>query len=432
MSTNRIRPLPENPFYWEYRGKPVVLLGGSVEDNLFQVDGAVDHLDELAASGGNYVRCTLSSRDPGNRWPFLKDEGGRYDLEEKDPEYWRRLATFLRDCHERDIFVQIELWDRFDYARAPWKDNPLNPENCHEDFATASGLAPDYPQHPSKRENPFFRSIPAFDNNRAVLRVQHRLVDWLLEAALPFPNVLFCVSNETNEPERWSSYWADYLARRGHGHALGRAPVTEMCDPHQLDDPMHERVWKRPERYAFVEVSQGNHQRGSAHYEQLIRMRRRLHIRLLQRPMNAVKVYGADEGPHGSGRDGIERFWRALFAGAAAVRFHRPPSGHGLGETAKGHLRAARSLADRFPFPHSRPAPELIDPSSRAEAYAMTDARGRSAILLVSGRRLPLSVPPSGDGIEWLHCATGEWTPAVSGASLRPPMGEGPFVVVLQ
>ena len=31
-----LRPWPENPWYWSYHGKPVLLLGGSDDDNLFQ------------------------------------------------------------------------------------------------------------------------------------------------------------------------------------------------------------------------------------------------------------------------------------------------------------------------------------------------------------------------------------------------------------
>ena len=93
----RIRPWPENPFYWEYRGKPVLLLGGSVEDNLFQIDELREHLDLLRSVGGNYVRCTMSSRDAGNVWPFARDEQtGLYDLDRLGEEYWRRFETFLR------------------------------------------------------------------------------------------------------------------------------------------------------------------------------------------------------------------------------------------------------------------------------------------------------------------------------------------------
>ena len=66
----RIRPWPGNPCYWEYRGEPGLLLGGSVEDNLFQVESVREQLDLLADCGGNYVRCTMSSRDEGNVWSF--------------------------------------------------------------------------------------------------------------------------------------------------------------------------------------------------------------------------------------------------------------------------------------------------------------------------------------------------------------------------
>ena len=34
MEKNRIQIYSENPRYWQYKGKPVLLIGGSVEDNL--------------------------------------------------------------------------------------------------------------------------------------------------------------------------------------------------------------------------------------------------------------------------------------------------------------------------------------------------------------------------------------------------------------
>ena len=70
---DRIQPYPGNPFYWQYKGKPDLLLGGSVEDNLFQITNLEAHLDLLKSVGGNYVRCTMSSRDEGDVWPFEKD-----------------------------------------------------------------------------------------------------------------------------------------------------------------------------------------------------------------------------------------------------------------------------------------------------------------------------------------------------------------------
>ena len=34
---NRIQPFADNPYYWQYKGEPVVLLGGTKDDNLFQI-----------------------------------------------------------------------------------------------------------------------------------------------------------------------------------------------------------------------------------------------------------------------------------------------------------------------------------------------------------------------------------------------------------
>jgi hypothetical protein len=54
--------------YWQYQGRPVLLIGGSNQDNLFNHPnlgsaGLEAHLDLLVSAGGNYVRNTMSSRD---------------------------------------------------------------------------------------------------------------------------------------------------------------------------------------------------------------------------------------------------------------------------------------------------------------------------------------------------------------------------------
>jgi hypothetical protein len=61
-SSGAIRLWKENPRYWEYQGMPVLLAGGSKDDNLFQIPDLKEHLDEMAALGGNYVRNTVSDR----------------------------------------------------------------------------------------------------------------------------------------------------------------------------------------------------------------------------------------------------------------------------------------------------------------------------------------------------------------------------------
>jgi hypothetical protein len=79
-NTERVRPWPQDPRYWQYKGRPVLLLGGSREDNLFQIPDLEPHLDLLASVGGNFVRNTMSDRDAGNVYPHAELPDGRYDL----------------------------------------------------------------------------------------------------------------------------------------------------------------------------------------------------------------------------------------------------------------------------------------------------------------------------------------------------------------
>jgi hypothetical protein len=72
--TAPIRPSADFPGYWEYKGDPVLLLGGTRNDNLFQEADAPDHLRELAAVGGNYIRNTMSARDSGE----MRAAGSRF------------------------------------------------------------------------------------------------------------------------------------------------------------------------------------------------------------------------------------------------------------------------------------------------------------------------------------------------------------------
>ncbi|MEA1952356.1 MAG: hypothetical protein U9N87_13330, partial [Planctomycetota bacterium] len=119
----RIQPWTGNPYYWAYQGKPVLLLGGSSEDNLFQVPDVADQLAKLVEAGGNYVRCTMSWRDDGNVMQFKK-KGDRYDLNEWNPEFWNRFERFLQETAKHEIIVQIEVWATFDYYQSRWDRNP--------------------------------------------------------------------------------------------------------------------------------------------------------------------------------------------------------------------------------------------------------------------------------------------------------------------
>lgn len=66
QSNAHIQPYSKNPAYWQYQGEPVLLLGATNDDNLFQIENLEDHLEQLSVAGGNYIRNTMSYRDSGN------------------------------------------------------------------------------------------------------------------------------------------------------------------------------------------------------------------------------------------------------------------------------------------------------------------------------------------------------------------------------
>ena len=100
----------DNAHYWSYDGTPRVLLGGSGVDNLFQWVGSkredlIEQLDALSAAGGNYLRNTMSDRDPEAAYPFFERDDGQYDLERWNSDYWDRLRTFLDETQDRKSVV---------------------------------------------------------------------------------------------------------------------------------------------------------------------------------------------------------------------------------------------------------------------------------------------------------------------------------------
>lgn len=412
-SENRVQPSPENARYWQYQGGPIVLRGGSEDDNLFQWTGArlAGQLDLLASVGGNYIRNTMSSRDSGNVWPFHRLPDGRYDLERLNDGYYRQFEDLLRLSAERGITVQIELWDRFDFAREPWLENPYRPTNNVNYTSAESGLADAYASHPGRNENPFFRSVPEHDHNRILLKYQHAQVDRLLEIALKYPNVLYTMDNETSATAEWGAYWARYVQRRATEAGV---PVyaTEMWNAHDLTDQEHRRTLDHPQLYAFADISQNNHKTGQEHWDNLQWARR--YTAEHARPLNHVKIYGADSGRFGTDRDGVERFWRGLFGGAASLRFHRPGSGIGLNHLAQANLRSAGLLLAEFDIFRAEPDAESRRLAERDEneAYLSRVPGEQYALYFPSGGAVKLDLrDASGEfRARWLDVWASRWT----------------------
>lgn len=407
---DRIQPWPQNPRYWQYKGQPVLLLGGSKDDNLFQIPDLQQHLDEIREAGGNYIRNTMSDRpDKGFEvYPFQRRGDGKYDLREWNDEYWRRFENLLRWTAERDIIVQIEVWDRFDHARQNWELHPYNPKNNVNYSYAESGFAEHYPDHPGANKQPFFFATPAQRNNTVIYRYQERFVDKMLSYSLRYGHVLYCLDNETSGEEAWGAYWADFIRRRA-AQAGTRVCVTEMWDAWDLKADQHRRTFDHPERYDFCDVSQNNQKKGQEHWDNFQWVRTR--IAQHPRPLNTVKTYGADTGKYGNNRDGIERFWRHVIGGAASARFHRPDSGLGLSPPAVAALRAARNLESLIQLWEVEPANHLLSDRADNEAYLAARPGVAYALYFTGGGSvgLDLRTAPIPFEVRWIDIATGQW-----------------------
>lgn len=435
---NRMRPYAQNPFYWQYKGEPVVLLGGSRDDNLFQLPDLKQHLDEIRSVGANYIRNTMSDRnDQGFEvYPFKKLPDGKYDLTQWNDEYWTRFENMLKWTKDRDIIVQIELWDRFDYSRDNWPPHPYNPKNNVNYTYEESGFARRYPEHPGRNKQPFFFTVPALENNQVVLRFQTAQVDKLLSYSLKYGHVLYCIDNETSGRPEWPRFWAQHIRKRAAEQGV-EVHVTEMWDQWDPKGGHHKNTFDHPDLFSFIDVSQNNHNSGQAHWDNLQWVRNYVSPR--PRPINTVKIYGADTGRFGNSRDGEERFWRNILGGAAGTRFHRPESGLGLSDRAQAHIKSMRLLLSALDILRCTPdsQSELLSDRQDNEAYLTFVAGRQYAVYFPDGGAvgLDLSGAKGTFSVRWLDVARSRWADSstVTGGghvSLKPP-GSGHWVALL-
>jgi hypothetical protein len=394
-----------------------LLLGGSDDDNLFQwpEKDLINQLNRLSAAGGNIIRNTMSDRkDKGFEvYPFLQLSNGKYDLNQWNPEYWNRFERMLQETGKRQIFVQIEVWDRFDYSdnggNLRWQIHPYNPTNNVNYSYQASGFAARYPEHPGANKQPFFFTVPAQRNNSVVLKYQEAFVNKMLDHSLKHDHVLYCMDNETKAEPAWGCYWAGFIKQRAKKEGK-TVMTTEMWDDWDLKAKSHRQTFDHPEIYDFVDVSQNNHNKGDNHWENFIYVRN--YLSKIPRPMNTTKTYGATGNKFGhTDQDGVERFWRHLLAGAASLRFHRPDSGLGLNDKAVACIKAARLLESQMPLWTLKPANELLANRESNKAFVAANPGKTYAVYFPAGGEitLDLSRAHSGMQVRWINIDAGKW-----------------------
>ncbi len=429
-SADFIRPCRENPFYWEYKGKPVVLLGGTWQDNLFNhPEGLEDHLDKLVEVGGNYIRNTMSSRNAANVWAYAKNENGLFDLDKWNEEYWERLENLLELTLERDIIVQIELWDPHDHFKdlkgGGWSFQPFNPVNNITYTAAQSKLptSVDYSPVPVPTPHAFFSTVPDLDDNELVLNYQKKYIDKILSITLNYPHVLYCIDNESGEHLEWGDFWIRHIRKRAEEKNVV-IQTTDMRRNNDITAQDHLFVYQHPERYTFVDISQNNSQNiptGQLHWDRIQEARKMIAAEGV-RPMNNVKIYSREDGTH---VNGPQRFWRIIFGGCASARFHRPYpleegpehhyalSFHGLGlhPDAQMNIRSARMFINAIDIFSSVPSNHLLSMREENEAYCLAEEGSQYSLYFPDGGEVNLDLSQLRNKaiIKWLDINNSKW-----------------------
>ena len=245
-----------------------------------------------------------------------------------------------------------------------------------------------------------------------VLEYQQAFVDKLLSCTLEFDHILYCIDNETSVTAQWGKFWSEYIRKKAaeKGKTIH---VTEMWDPWDLDHISHRETFDHPEIYSFVEISQNNHQRGQNQWDNGLRQIEKLRLKGNLRPVNNVKTYGSDMGRHGGGtQNGIQSFIRSALFGSAAVRFHRPPSGLGLGDTARAVIQGIRMATDHMDFFNAEPHNDLLYDRAENEAYCRAVPGKEYLVYFPEKGQVRLDVSGSGPALEvnQLEILTGFWS----------------------
>lgn len=424
--------------YWSFGHEPVMLLGASDEDNLFQDKDILLQLDSLTACGGNYVRNTMSSRDSANVWPFYKNQDGLYDLNRWDKLYWQRLNDFLDACHERNIVVQLEVWATFDFYRENWLRNPFNPKN-NINYTTAQSHLPEVvDSHPTLAENDFFRSVPNLQNNIRVLTYQQKYIDKLLSVCLAYNNILYCMDNETSVPAQWGKCWSIYMQHVAAEQGK-KIYTTEMWDPWDLGHIVHRETFDHPEIYAYGDISQNNHNQGDVLWHTAIDQINHLKAMGMLRPLNNVKIYGRDGGRYGNTDNAVNRFVLNVMIGSASARFHRPPSGLGLNRITQKVIRSMRDVTNDPRFFEATPANELLIDRRENQAYCRAITGKYYLIYMPEAKDIKLNLGKKNAhfSMKWMNVLTHNYSATETKISvehfinLKPP-GPGKWLAIIE
>ncbi len=210
--------------YWfkdSATGKGVYLFGHGITNLVSQVQiDIIEHNRHYSSFGANTLRLHLTQGAFGAGAPWKQLSDGRYDLEQWNDIYWRRLKLFMDDCLRRRIYPFIQIWDEpvIERGSSRWRVHPFRPSN---NVNTLQGLNDDPEGHGMKG----FYDL----RNEKLIRLQRSFLKRVLDFTAPCGICIYSICNEydfgNNAPVDWQDYWIDYFRSYEQEHPSLPAPI---------------------------------------------------------------------------------------------------------------------------------------------------------------------------------------------------------------
>jgi len=224
--------LPENPRYFSWRGRPLVIVG-SAEHYGAVLNADFDYRKYLTTLGQdrlnhtrlftgaayvepqgafNIAKNTLAPDGTRYLTPWARSDqpgyaggGHRFDLSRWDESYFERLRDFVREAGRQKVIVEVNLFCPF-YEESQWTLSPFHPGNNTQ--GAGQGIS---------RTN-----VYTLDHHGGLLAIQERFVDRVVAELQSFDNLYYEICNEPyfgGVTLAWQAHIAQRIANAQASHA---------------------------------------------------------------------------------------------------------------------------------------------------------------------------------------------------------------------
>ena len=453
QASDLLRLHPDNPHYFQFRGRPTVLItSGEHYGALINLDFDYRlYLEALSDDGlnltrvfsGAYVepqgafrieRNTLAPASGRFLSPWERSEtpgyaggGNKFDLSRFSAAYFARLRDLMGEASRRGVVVEFNLFCPF-YGQEQWALSPMNAANNVNGIGDIART-----------------DVYTLDRSGPLLDIQKELVRRTVQELNSFDNLYYEICNEPyfgGVTLEWQYAMAREIGE-SEGAMSKRHLISRNVANAGLDDVARGvgKVWREDPLISILNF----------HYSSPP----------LVVPLNYAlnRVVGENEtGFHGTGDDYYRReAWEFILAGGGLFNnldysfaagfedgtFRYPETQPGGGSPAfRKQLGFLRVFINSFDFVRMAPANTLIRAGipEKGRAHALVEDGRQYAVYVQGGESLDLMLrlPDGRYRADWLDPLTGAWSEASSievagsGVSLRPSAYPGEIALRLR